>query len=464
MVFSSITFLYLFLPLTLLLHAVAGSRWQNAVLLLFSLVFYGAGEFRHLPLMVLTILLSYGFSRVLERVRHPKRRRGLFLLALGAALAPLLFYKYAGFLLQNLAFFGVSGAPLALPLPLGISFYTFQIVDYLTDVYRGTVRPARTLWDFAAYVTFFPQLIAGPIIRYQDIEDALKKRRAGQEDLREGLSRFLFGLGKKVLLANLLGDFVAQFHATGGPSVLYAWLYALAFTLQIYLDFSAYSDMALGLGRMLGFRFPENFNYPYMATSITDFWRRWHISLGRFFRDYVYLPLGGNRVAKPRWIRNLAVVWLLTGLWHGASWSFVLWGLYFLMLLLLEKLVPRLFQEILPKPLRRLYVLLAVLLGFVLFDAGSLPEAGRHFAMLFGLLDLPLTSPETLYALQNFHRVFLLALFAATPYPRRLLAALSPLKKSRPAHEGLVPLLLLLVLVTAELVDGSFNPFLYFRF
>ena len=441
MLFSSIPFLYFFLPMVLLGYFVVPKGRRNALLLVSSLIFYGWGEPKYLILMVASILAFYGFGLAIERGKRKK-----FWLTLSVVTGVLLLgiFKYAGFF---------TGGLISLALPIGISFYLFQCMSYGVDVYRGTVPAQRNFISFGAYVSMFPQLIAGPIVRYADIAPQLDDRKTTWEDAAYGTRRFLLGLGKKVLLVNQLGLLTEIYRNSGEKSVLFAWVYAIAFSLQIYFDFSGYSDMAIGLGRILGFRFLENFNYPYLSSSITEFWRRWHMSLGSWFRDYVYIPLGGNRKHQ---LRNILVVWMLTGLWHGASWNFVVWGLFFGILLTAEKFLP---TEKLPKILHRGMTLLAVPISFVIFNAPDLTAAAKDVAGLFG--GQPLITGETLYYLRSYSGVLLLSLIGATPLmkhlvswiPSRLLAVLEP-----------VCLLALLMVCTAYLVDGSFNPFLYFRF
>ena len=353
---------------------------------------------------------------------------------------------------------GLSLPLLRLVLPIGISFYTFQCISYTVDVYRGDAAAQKNLISFGCYVSLFPQLIAGPIVRYTDVARELEGRSHSMEAFTLGLRRFLFGLGKKVLLANQFGALTTLYRDSKAQSVLYCWLYALAFVLQIYFDFSGYSDMAIGLGQIFGFRFPENFNYPYLSRSITEFWRRWHMTLGGWFRDYVYIPMGGNRVSKPRWFLNILVVWMLTGLWHGASWNFVLWGLVFAVFLLLEKGIPGLVK--LPKGLSNAYVMLVVVLSFVLFNAESISQAGQDLAGMFGRAGLPLVTAESLYQLKSFAVLFLLGILGATPWPKKWGEAMA---QKAPWLDAAAMLALLLV-CTAYLVDGSFNPFLYFRF
>lgn len=466
MLFSSIPFLYYFLPVVLLLYFLVPGKLKNGVLLLSSLVFYGWGEPRYLLLMVVTIFQGYGFGLLLEKNREG--RSGKLLLALSAvvSLGLLAYFKYAGFFLESFrALTGLSLGTLKIALPVGISFYTFQILSYEIDVYRGTVPAQRNLVDLGAYIAMFPQLIAGPIVRYRDIAEELKSRRHSLEAAAEGTRRFLLGLGKKVVLANSLGELTAAFQGSGEPSVLFCWIYAVAFTLQIYFDFSGYSDMAIGLGRIFGFTFPENFNYPYISGSIREFWRRWHMTLGGWFRDYLYIPLGGNRVKKWKWVRNLLVVWLATGLWHGAAWNFVLWGLGYGLLLLGENC---LWGRGLGKcrVLNHLYVMLCVTLGFVLFNAGGIREGFGTIAAMFGLGRLPWATAESLYYLRSYALVLVLGAIGATPLPKRLMERVRGTRIGARAWEILTPVALtvLLLICTAYLVDGSYNPFLYFRF
>ena len=466
MVFSGIPFLYYFLPATILLYLAAPRKFKNAVLLLASLVFYAWGEQRLVLLFAATIFLGWLLGLLIERFRGKIWSRVFLWLSVLTTLGLLGYFKYADFFIESLnSAFGLSVPLLRVALPIGISFYTFQILSYTIDVYRGDVAAQRNLIDFAAYVSMFPQLIAGPIVRYSDIAGQLAARTHRLDGVASGVRRFVVGLGKKVLIANVLGQLCTQFRQTAQPSVLFHWLYAVAFMLQIYFDFSGYSDMAIGLGRLFGFDFPENFNYPYISKSITEFWRRWHMTLGSWFRDYVYIPLGGNRRGIGRQLFNILVVWMLTGLWHGAAWNFVLWGVFYALLLTAEKLG---LKKALDNhgALGHVYVLLAVLLGFVLFNADSLGQAAQDIAGMFAFGKLPLFSAEAVYYLRSYGVVLLLAVIGATPLPKRAIAALSGNRVLSRGWNVLEPLLLtgLLLVVTAYLVDGSFNPFLYFRF
>ena len=462
MIFSSIPFLYYFLPCVLLAFYLMPKAGRNGVLLLFSLLFYAWGEPRYLVVMLAATVLGYGFGLAIER--FPKAKKGILIASVASSLSFLLCFKYADFFLENLG--ALTGRPIALlklSLPVGISFYTFQILSYTIDVYRGQAAAQKNLIDLACYVTFFPQLIAGPIVRYTDIARQLRCRDYSLAQFREGTRRFLIGLGKKVLLANLLGEICAAWRQTTDASVLFAWLYAVSFTLHIYFDFSGYSDMAIGLGRLFGFRFPENFQYPYISRSITEFWRRWHISLGTWFRDYVYIPLGGNRKGKPRQFLNIFIVWMLTGFWHGAAWNFLFWGLWFAVLLIIEKtfLLRHLEKS---RVLGRFYVLLAVIFSFVLFDASGLSAALVCITQLLGLGGLPLSSPQAAYLLGSNALLLTAAMVGATPAPKIAAQAIARRWPRVSALLEPVMLVLLLLLCTAFLVDGSYNPFLYFRF
>ena len=464
MLFSSIPFLYYFLPAVLLSYFLIPQKGKNTVLLLFSLIFYGWGEPRLVLMMLLAVALGYFFGLGLEKTRGSSLGKLLLGLSVMSSLSFLVYYKYTDFFLENInSLFGLHLPLLGLALPIGISFYTFQIMSYTVDVYRGQVPAQRNFIDLACYVAFFPQLIAGPIVRYSDVAPQLKSRRINPQNCRLGAGRFLVGLGKKILLANLLGEVCTAWHGTQDGSVLFSWMYAAAYTLHIYFDFSGYSDMAIGLGRMFGFHFPENFRHPYVSRSITEFWRRWHISLGTWFRDYVYIPLGGNRRGKWCQLRNILVVWFLTGFWHGAAWNFICWGLYFGALLILEKLwlLERLQKQ---KLLSHVYVLLAVVFGFVLFDAGSLQEAFGCIRGMLGLGGLPMVSQEAVYLLRSNALLFLVAAVGATGLPK---AGFDRIQKRWPRCAALVvpgSMCLVLLLCTAFLVDGSYNPFLYFRF
>ena len=465
MLFSSIPFLYYFLPLVLAVYFLTPARFRNAVLLLASLIFYAWGEPKYVLLMLASILSGYGFGLLQERYRGQKGAKLVCGLSVAVSLSFLLYFKYADFFLENFNAATGLGVPLLrIALPIGISFYTFQIISYTVDVSRG--EPAqKNLIHLAAYVSMFPQLIAGPIVRYSDIAQQLEHRSHSTALAAEGVRRFLIGLGKKILIANQLGELCSVFRASDEKSVLFYWLYAVAFALHIYFDFSGYSDMAIGLGKVFGFHFLENFNYPYISASITEFWRRWHMSLGTWFRDYVYIPLGGNRVGRARQLLNILVVWMLTGFWHGAAWNFVVWGLMFAVLLIMEKLW--LLKPLSKcRPLAHLYVVFFVVISFVIFNAENMGQALSDIGGLFGAGGIPLVSAEAVYCLRSFALVLILAVLGATPLLRNGLVRLSQYPTAGKVLNALEPftLFVLLLVMTGYLVDGSFNPFLYFRF
>ncbi len=459
MLFSSIPFLFYYLPTVVIFYFVMPRFAKNGFLLLASLLFYAWGEPRYVLLMAGAIVLFYSLGLLIEK--WERGRKLCLILSVLAGAAMLAVFKYADFAIDNFnRLTGMSIPLLRLALPIGISFYTFQCVSYTVDVYRRQTQAQKNIISFGAYVALFPQLIAGPIVRYVDVARELEHRETDWEGISDGLFGFLVGLGKKILLANGFGQLVELFRASQDKSVLFYWLYAVAFTLHIYFDFSGYSDMAIGLGRIFGFRFPRNFDYPYISKSITEFWRRWHMTLGGWFRDYVYIPLGGNRVSRGRWVINILAVWMLTGLWHGAAWNFVIWGLLFAFCLLMEKWVP--FLQKLPAWARRAYVLLTVVISFVIFNAADMAQAGQDLKGMFGLLPIPLVSTEAVYYLQSYSMLLILGILGATPLIRNTAVRL----EQRPSSAVLRPVaaVALLLICTAYLVDGSFNPFLYFRF
>lgn len=447
MIFSSIPFLYYFLPAVILLYFIVPKKMANSVLLLASLFFYGYGEPKMLPVMIMTIIAAWSLGLAIPK------HKNCFYLSAAICLGLLVWFKG-----------GFAGNA----LPAGISFYTFQILSYTIDLRREHIKPQKSLRDFAMYVSLFPQLIAGPIVVYSTVEDSLDplKRKTTAEDLYEGSCRFVFGLAKKVLLANNLGQFVSIFQNTAADdrSVVFYWAYALAFSMQIYFDFSGYSDMAIGLGRIFGFSFPENFNYPFISKSITEFWRRWHMTLGGWFREYVYIPLGGNRVSRGRWIFNIFVVWALTGLWHGVQWTFLTWGLYFGILLMAEKLLLGRLLDKLPTWAQHLYTVILVVFSMVLFNADTIGDAAACIGAMLGLAGLgtgtgiPFAGALGSYYIKSFGTLFIVSIVASTPICRKL----SQFKYANELKPVLV--IVLLLLVTAYLVDGSYNPFLYFRF
>ena len=467
MVFSSPLFLFFYLPAVLLVYYMTPLRWRNAVLLVFNLIFYGWGEPVYILIMFLSIAIDYTHGMLVEKAKR-RGRDGRAQAAVCSSvlfnLALLFFFKYWDFLAESLAAVGLDFMPrLGLSLPIGISFYTFQTMSYTIDVYRGDAPVQRSVISFGTFVTLVPQLIAGPIIQYKDLDAQLDHRDHTAEKFASGVQVFVVGMAKKVLLANNLGMLWDAYKAVpaAGLTVLGAWLGVAAFSLQIYFDFSGYSDMAIGLGRMLGFEFKPNFDYPYISRSITEFWRRWHISLGTWFREYVYIPLGGNRVSRGRLCFNLLVVWGLTGIWHGASWNFLLWGLYFGVLLMLEKLFLKRWIDRWPACFRHAYTLLLVAVSWAIFALEDFGQLGAYLAVMFGLAGRSLTDGAFFYYLRSYLPVLVLACLASTPLARRLWHR-APAR----AVQAALPVLLLagLLLSTAYLVDATYNPFLYFRF
>lgn len=467
MLFSSTTFIFHFLPCVLLLYVFTPCRFKNTVLLLASFFFYGWTEPKYILFMILAIGTAYISGILIDRYRHrPKVSKWILILSVSLCLAMLGYFKYADFFISNFnTVTGLSLPLLRVTLPLGISFYTFQILSYSIDVYRNEVSAQKNLLDLATYISLFPQLIAGPIVRYSHIEHQLQHHTHSLDKTTAGTQRFLVGLSKKVLLANTLGELCTTFRTSSDLSVIWIWMYAIACSLQIYFDFSGYSDMAIGLGKLFGFDFPENFHYPFMAESITDFWRRWHMSLGSWFRDYVYIPLGGNRVCFARHLCNILIVWILTGLWHGAAWNFIMWGIYFAFLLILEKLWLLKFLKR-HKLCRHIYVLLAVLISFVLFDASDLQQAFFYIRTMFTANGYPLVCTQSMYYLRSYSFILCIAIIAATPVPKKIWNTLIQNHTCDTLMILAEPLLLVILLLvcTAFLVDGSFNPFLYFRF
>ena len=461
MVFSSITFLFYFLPIVLGIYYIVPNKFKNIVLLIASLAFYAYGEPKYVAVMIISIIATYIFGILMDKY---KKYKELFLiLSIFVSIGLLTYFKYINFIIQNINLWLSSQIDfIYVVLPIGISFYTFQLISYIIDVYRGEARVQKNIFKLAMYISLFPQLIAGPIVRYTTVEEQIEKREYTFEKFSHGVRRFIIGLGKKVLIANVLGELNSAFVASNDTTILAYWLYAISGMLQIYFDFSGYSDMAIGLGKMFGFEFLENFNYPYIATSITDFWRRWHISLSSWFRDYIYIPLGGNRVSKTKWFRNIMVVWLLTGLWHGAAWNFIIWGLYFGILLILEKVFLSKYLEKLPKVLTRIYTLLIVMISFVIFNGESTAQIMQNIGGLIGINTTRVVSIESMYYLKSYFVVLLISFIGATP----ILKNFANKEKIHKVINILEPIFLLLILTicTSYIIDGSFNPFLYFRF
>ncbi len=463
MVFSSVVFLFYYLPVVLAVYYLVPRRHRNGWLFVVNLVFYGWGEPVYLFLMLFTIAVNYLSGILVGRWRLSDRRRAKTVVAINTAICLLLLvvFKYADLLTDTVNRLLGTSLPLpGLTLPIGISFYTFQSMSYPIDVFRGDSEPQRDPIKFGTFVSLFPQLIAGPIVRYKDVAEQLDDRRESMAQFSSGACRFVIGLAKKVLLANNIGVLWDHYASAPGRTLLGAWLGAAAFSLQLYFDFSGYSDMAIGLGRMLGFEFLENFNYPYISRSVTEFWRRWHISLGTWFRDYLYIPLGGNRRGLPRQLLNILIVWALTGLWHGANWTFLLWGLYYALFLILEKVF---LLRVLDRShvLGHIYTVTAAVFGWMLFELDSLRDVFSYWCAMTGIGSTGWFSAEDLYFARSYALVLLISVLAATPLGKRAFARLS-----EPVRNWLTPILILggLVLSTAYLVDATYNPFLYFRF
>lgn len=467
MLFSSVSFLYYFLPIVLIIYFAVPTKLKNAVLFISSLVFYGWGEPKFLIFMLISIAQGFAAARLIEKHRKRERNARAVLISSAVLSLGLLGYcKYADFFIKNFnTVTGLSVPLLKIALPIGISFYTFQILSYVIDVYRGDVKAQKSFISLGAYVAMFPQLIAGPIVRYSDIAKQLESRTHTLNGTAYGILRFCIGLSKKILLADTLGALVSEFKGYDDKTVLFYWIYAVAYTLHIYFDFSGYSDMAIGLGKIFGFDFNENFNYPYISSSITEFWRRWHISLGTWFRDYLYIPLGGNRVKPARHIINIFIVWLATGFWHGAEWTFLIWGFGFAVLLIFEKyfLLKRIENH---KLFSHAYVMLFVILSFVLFDSSNIIKAFNNIRAMLFLGELPFFDSVTLYYLKSYAVPLIIAIIGATPLPKAVVKKLKKHRFTNALTAFLEPAFscAALIICTAFLIDGSFSPFLYFRF
>lgn len=459
------TFLFLFLPIVLGGYFLLPQKAKNIWLLISSLFFYFYGEPKYLFLMLAVITASYVFGLITDRLQGRARKISLAV-SVAVILSALLFFKYTDFFISTVnSVFNSDLGLLGLALPIGISFYTFQAISYNIDVYRGDAPVQKNIIHLALYISLFPQLVAGPIVRYTDVERDLRTRRHTAEGFSYGIRRFAVGLGKKILLANSFGSLCETFRASDEKSTLFFWIYAVAFSLQVYFDFSGYSDMAIGLGRIIGFTFPENFRHPFASKSVTEFWRRWHISLGSWFRDYVYIPMGGNRVGRFRHFFNILTVWFLTGFWHGADWTFIIWGLYFAALLLIEKSFPKKIKDKAPAFIGHIYLIFAVLVGFVIFNANGVDGAIFDLTGMFTPA-YPSFNDTTLYYLKSYAVLFVVGIIGSTPAVKTLAEKIAGTKAGSKALNILEPVMivLLFVAVTAYLIDGSYNPFLYFRF
>ena len=462
MVFTSINFLYYFLPTVLILYFIVPKKYKNLLLLISSLLFYFYGEPKYIILMIIEIVLAYFEARLIEKYKSKE----IFIFSIFIHVLLLCIFKYTNFLITNInGIFNTNISLLNIVLPIGISFYTFQIISYLVDVYKEKVKAQKNFISLATYVSLFPQLIAGPIVRYETINDELDNRKQTFNDFSSGISRFIIGLSKKVLIANILGELCNIFILSNEKTVLFYWIYGISYSLQIYFDFSAYSDMSIGLGRMFGFHFMENFDYPYISKSITEFWRRWHISLSSWFKDYVYIPLGGSREGTFKLIRNILIVWLLTGLWHGSEWTFVIWGMFIGILLVIEKLLLNKYIEKLPSIVRRIYTLFIIMISFIIFSGSNINESFNNIVGLFNFSN-PFINKFTIHYLKDYGLVLIIAIFLSTPILKNTIIKLKENKKINNIINilDIIVLLILLVIVTSYLIDSSYNPFLYFRF
>ncbi|MEG1850472.1 MAG: MBOAT family O-acyltransferase [Bacilli bacterium] len=465
MLFSSISFLFIFLPTVILVYFLVPKKFKNITLLIFSLFFYFWGEGIYVLLLIFSCIVNYLVALLIEKNKLNKKKKVYFIISLIFNIGLLIYFKYTNFFIENInSIFSFNISLRNIIMPLGISFFTFQILSYVIDVYKGAVKADKSFIDFTTYVTLFPQLVAGPIVRYVTIKSELKKKDISFENFAYGIKRFIIGLSKKVILANNLGLLIELLNK-GNESVLQFWIVSISFALQIYFDFSGYSDMAIGMGRMFGFKFLENFNYPYIAKSVTDFWRRWHISLSSFFRDYIYFPLGGNRCSKVKWIRNIIIVWALTGAWHGASWNFIIWGLFFATFLLLEKtLWGKWFEN--KKIINHIYTLLIVLISFVIFNSSSISEIIINLKSMFFMRDIPLINEESIYYFKSYFVLLAISVVGCLPLLNNLCIKIKSSKKFNKIYETLeiIILIILFIIVVSYLVDSTFNPFLYFRF
>ena len=465
MLFTSISFLYYFLPALIIIYFITPKKYKNIILLIASLLFYFYGEPKYVFLMILEIIIAYIGAILIDKYKN--QSKNILIITLFIHVFLLIIFKYTDFIIQTIN--DISNANIKLlniALPIGISFYTFQIISYIIDVYNGKVNVQKNIIKLATYVSLFPQLVAGPIVRYQTVEKELDDRVHSFNNFAYGIRRFTIGLAKKVLIANALGELCSKAFLADEKTIVFFWIFGVSYMLQLYFDFSAYSDMAIGLGRMFGFHFPENFNYPYISKSITEFWRRWHISLSTWFKDYVYIPLGGNRVSRYKQIRNILIVWLLTGIWHGANWTFLIWGLLFGIILIIEKIFLNKFMEKLPSFIRKIYVLFIVMILFIIFSSDNMSVALSNIKGLFGMNGEAFINDYTLHYLKSYLPVLIIALFGTTPFIKILIDKLRKNKYVNNIINILEPILIvvILVVVTSYLIDNSYNPFLYFRF
>lgn len=465
MLFTSISFLYYFLPALIIIYFIAPKKYKNIILLIASLLFYLYGEPKYVFLMIAEIIIAYIGAILIDKYKN--QSKNILITTLFIHVFLLIIFKYTDFIIQTIN--DISNANIKLlniALPIGISFYTFQIISYVIDVYNGKVKVQKNLINLATYVSLFPQLVAGPIVRYQTVEKELDDRVHSFNNFAYGIRRFSIGLAKKVLIANALGELCTKAFVLNETTIIFYWIFGISYMLQLYFDFSAYSDMAIGLGRIFGFNFPENFNYPYISKSITEFWRRWHISLSTWFKDYVYIPLGGNRDGKYKQIRNILIVWLLTGIWHGANWTFLIWGLLFGIILIIEKIFLNKFMEKLPSFIRRIYVLFIVMILFIIFNSDNMQVALTNIKGLFGMNKEAFINDYTLHYLKSYLPLLIIAFLGATPLIKTLIDKLRKNRYVNNIINILEPIFIVMILfvVTSYLIDNSYNPFLYFRF
>lgn len=457
MLFSSLLFIFIFLPIFLLIYYIVPFKYKNIVLLIFSLIFYAWGEPKYIFLLIFVTLLNYICGLIIHKSDNKKIKKCVMIICVILNIALLCFFKYTNFIIDNLNSLGLNFIVLNIALPLGISFYIFQTMSYTIDVYRGKVEVEKSFLNFLTYISMFPQLVAGPIVRYEDVAKELKSRKIDFNSFSEGLFIFLTGLFEKVLIANNVGHLHSLIVSDiSNISLLTAWLGIIAYALQIYFDFNGYSTMAIGMGKMMGFYFPKNFNYPYISTSITEFWRRWHITLSTWFRDYVYIPLGGNRVKKYRWLMNIMIVWTLTGIWHGASWNFAIWGIYFGIILIIEKLFIGQFIEKLPKVFRHIYALFLILLGWLIFFCDDLTLIQKYIPKIFANPNI--IDNEFIFYIKNYMIFLISGIVFSIPIVNKI-------KKTKTIKVIVaVAYIFLFIICISQLCSDSYNPFLYFRF
>lgn len=468
MVFSSVVFLYIFLPIMLLVYFIVPKKFKNAVMIIASLIFFAWGEIRYIFIMLILAVMDYFCGKKIDKYFDNKKKKRLYLgIDVGVNLLILFFFKYADFIISNINLITGFNIPLLnIPLPIGVSFNTFQSLSYIIDVYRGTVKCEKSFYNYLTYTTLFPQIIAGPIVRYETVDEELVDKKISMNNFTKGMKRFILGLGKKVLIANNVGKLWSIIESgsyiTLSPAL--AWLGLVAFALQIYFDFSGYSDMAIGLANIFGMNFDENFNYPYISKSITEFWRRWHITLSSWFKDYIYIPLGGNRKGLAKQIRNILIVWFLTGAWHGAYWNFILWGLYFGVILILEKMFLLKFLEKIPAIFRHIYTIFLVLISWLIFAFEDLGKIGEYFKALFNFNYSYSYNSEGIYYLKNYAIIIIIGIILSTPIITKLLKKMETKNKLLPSLITSFIYIAIFIFSTSYLVSDSFNPFLYFRF